>query len=73
MFNCSHTLIRETEALVRLGDHPNIVKLLDLFKHKHEAHTYMVFELMKGGDLKKFIRQNHSQGMPIDMVIGFTE
>ena len=33
----------------------------------------MVFEYMEGGDLQKFIREHHKEGMPIDMVLSFTE
>ena len=33
----------------------------------------MVFELMEGGDLRKFIKDRHSKGMSVDMVISFTE
>ena len=33
----------------------------------------MVFELMEGGDLLKFYRERYEDGMPIEMVISFTE
>ena len=33
----------------------------------------MVFEYMEGGDLRHFVRSRYRSGMPIDMVLNFTE
>lgn len=39
----------EVEILLRYGQHPHIVSLKDTFQDKD--HVYLVFELMKGGEL----------------------
>lgn len=46
---------REGEALRDLN-HPNIVKMLDMFEH--EAHHYLVMDYISGSDLNDFIKQN---------------
>jgi len=46
----------EVSILLRYGQHPNIISLRDMFED--EQHKYLVFELMKGGELfDKITRQ----------------
>jgi len=45
---------REIEMLRRCQGHPNIVKLYDVFQDTH--NTYIVFELLRGGELLSRIR-----------------
>lgn len=44
-------LLREAEVLVALGHHPNIVFLHDVFFSKQSCKVYLLYELMRGGDL----------------------
>lgn len=53
MSSCLETS-REIEMLRRCQDHPNVVKLYDVFQDSH--NSYMVFELLKGGELLSRIR-----------------
>ena len=67
-----HFIIREIDACASLRGHPNVVTLLELFYHKQkQSQIYFVFEDMKGNDLRKFMKQEHANGMPVDMVINF--
>jgi len=69
-----HNVLREIDALKELRGHANIVQLLDLFCNKKDSSKiYMVFEYCQGGDLRKFYQKHFREGMPIDMVINFTE
>ncbi|XP_065346677.1 ribosomal protein S6 kinase alpha-5-like isoform X1 [Cloeon dipterum] len=52
-FDCS----REVNLLRACQDHPNVVKLEDVFHD--EVHTYLVLELLKGGELLERIRNKH--------------
>ena len=46
----------EIEILLRYGQHPNIISLRDAFEEKESV--YLVFELMRGGELlDKIVRQ----------------
>jgi p90 ribosomal S6 kinase len=46
----------EVSILLRYGQHPNIISLRDMFED--DQHKYLVFELMKGGELfDKITRQ----------------
>ena len=46
----------EVQILLRYGQHPNIISLRDMFEE--EAKVYLVFELMRGGELlDKILRQ----------------
>jgi len=50
------SLCQEIEILDQI-DHPNVVKLLELFDEKNKF--YMVFELMQGGELySRFMSKN---------------
>ncbi|XP_078413060.1 ribosomal protein S6 kinase alpha-5-like isoform X1 [Cetorhinus maximus] len=46
---------REIAALKVLGAHPNIVKLCEVYHD--QLHTYMVTELLKGGELLEHIKK----------------
>ncbi|XP_051866785.1 ribosomal protein S6 kinase alpha-5-like isoform X2 [Pristis pectinata] len=46
---------RETAALKHLGAHPNIVKLYEVYHD--QLHTYLVMELLKGGELLERIKK----------------
>ena len=46
----------EVQILLRYGQHPNIISLRDMFEE--EDKVYLVFELMRGGELlDKILRQ----------------
>lgn len=45
---------REVEMLRKCQGHPNIVRLYDVFQDEH--NSYLVFELLKGGELLSRIR-----------------
>nr|KAG5714594.1 hypothetical protein BaRGS_007040 [Batillaria attramentaria] len=49
--NCS----REVQLLTQCQGHPNIVKLVDVFTD--DLHTYIVMELLKGGELLSRIKK----------------
>ena len=69
-----HFLLREIDALRELDQHPNIVQMFDLFRDKRDgSRLYMIFEFLEGGDLRSFTRARYNRGMPIDMVLSFTE
>ena len=69
-----HFTLREIDALRELSGHPNIVQLLDLFRNKKDSSKiYMILEYLEGGDLRKFYKERYREGMPVDMVLGFTE
>jgi len=42
-------LMREIEIMKKVGDHPNILKLYDVYETK--KHLYLVLELVTGGEL----------------------
>jgi len=46
---------REIELLEQCQGHPNIVNLIEVFQD--EMHTYIILELLKGGELLKRIRK----------------
>lgn len=54
IMNSSLETSREIEMLRRCQDHPNVVKLYDVFQDSY--NSYMVFELLKGGELLSRIR-----------------
>ena len=48
--------------------------LYELFRDKRDSSKiYMVFEYLEAGDLRNFVRSRYRSGMPIDMVLNFTE
>lgn len=54
IMNISVETSREIEMLRRCQDHPNVVKLYDVFQDSY--NSYIVFELLKGGELLYRIR-----------------
>lgn len=48
---------QEVNLLRACQGHPNVVRLEEVFHD--EAHTYLVLELLKGGELLERIRQKH--------------
>ena len=49
------SVFREVELLRRCQGHPNIVKLVEVMQDA--AHTYIVMEYLKGGELLHRIRR----------------
>ena len=49
--------------LQEFGDHPNIVKLLNVLKAENDKDIYLVFEFMGNMRLlsKLFLKYNHSK------------
>jgi serine/threonine protein kinase len=47
------TLLRNELAILPLANHPNIVKIIDVFSGPH--YYYVVMELLEGGNLKSQI------------------
>ena len=56
--NCRHNPTREIQMLKLCQGHPNIVRLVDVFKD--QLHVYIVMELVKGGELLDRLRKRHS-------------
>jgi predicted ATPase len=54
---------REGEALRELN-HPNIVKMLDMFEH--DGKHYLVMEYVAGGDLSELLKQGE---MPLEQIL----
>ncbi|MEE8422841.1 MAG: protein kinase [Dehalococcoidia bacterium] len=54
---------RETRAMMGLGEHPNIVTVLDAEEHRDEP--YIVMELMAGGSLDETIGGEDARRLPI--------
>ncbi|HXY94965.1 MAG TPA: serine/threonine-protein kinase, partial [Acidimicrobiia bacterium] len=48
-------IVREAQAMGRLGAHPHIVSIFDL--GEHEGQPYVVTELMGGGDVEGLLEQ----------------
>ncbi|EGG19257.1 putative protein serine/threonine kinase [Cavenderia fasciculata] len=55
-------LMREIEIMKKVGDHPNILKLYEVYETK--KHLHLVLELVKGGELFEKIvqRGEYSEG-----------
>ena len=70
-----HFLIREMDALIKLQDHPNIVQLLEIFRPQDEGSNglILVFEFLEQGELGSHIKTFKKQGMPISLVLDYTE
>ena len=58
---------REAQAMGRLGSHPHIVTVFDL--GDHEGQTYMVTELMSGGDVERVIDRAADHRLPLEQAI----
>jgi len=64
-------IIREAQAMGRLGDHPNIVTIHDM--GEHEGQPYMVLPLMPGGDVEGLIEKANEHRLPLDKAIEIAE
>ena len=60
-------IIREAQAMGRLGDHPNIVTIHDM--GEHEGKPYIVLPLMPGGDVEGLIEKAPEHRLPLEKVI----
>ncbi|MEE8337969.1 MAG: protein kinase [Dehalococcoidia bacterium] len=54
---------RETRAMMGLGEHPNVVTVLDAAEHRDEP--YIVMELMTGGALDELVGGEDATRLPI--------
>ena len=63
------------DALVKLKGHENIVELLEVFRPKHYEGNglILVFEFLEQGELSSHIKKYKREGMPIDIVLDYTE
>jgi eukaryotic-like serine/threonine-protein kinase len=62
---------RETQAMGRLGDHPNIVTVHDF--GEDEGRPYMVLPLLPGGDIEDLIEKAPDHRLPLDKAIGIVK
>ncbi|MFQ6029064.1 MAG: serine/threonine-protein kinase PknK, partial [Dehalococcoidia bacterium] len=60
-------IIREAQAMGRLGSHPHIVTVFDL--GEHEGQPYMVTELMGGGDVEGVVENAPEHRLPLEQAI----
>ena len=60
-------IIREVQAMGRLGDHPNIVTVYDF--GDHEGQPYIVLPLMPGGDVEGLIEKAPEHRLPLEKAI----
>ena len=60
-------VLREAQAMGRLGANPNIVAVFDL--GEEDGQPYFVSELMAGGDLERLLDQAPKRQLPIPMVL----
>ncbi len=56
---------REAQAMGRLGDHPNIVPVLDL--GQEDGQPYLVSQYMAGGDVEELLRAD--EGVPLERTL----
>ena len=60
-------IIREAQAMARLGDHPNIASIHDY--GDHDGQPYMVAPLLSGGDVEALIEKAPDHKLPLDKTI----
>jgi tetratricopeptide (TPR) repeat protein len=60
-------ILREAQAMARLGDHPNIASIHEL--GDHEGQPYMVAPLISGGDVEALIEKAPDHKLPLDKTI----
>jgi tetratricopeptide (TPR) repeat protein len=63
-------IVREAQAMGRLGTHPNIVSIFDL--GEHEGQPYVVTELMGGGDVEGLLEQEVGP-LPLEQSLSIAE
>ena len=62
---------REAQAMGRLGSHPHIVTVFDL--GEEDGQSYMVTELMGGGDVEGLVEKAHDHRIPLGQTIDITK
>jgi len=60
-------ILREAQAMARLGDHSNIVQLHDL--GEEDGRPYMVMPVMTGGDIEEVLRNAPDRRLPLKQAI----
>jgi serine/threonine-protein kinase len=60
-------VLREAQAMGRLGAHPNIVAVFDL--GEDQGRPFMVTELMGGGDLEGLLEKTPEGRLPVAQVV----
>jgi tetratricopeptide (TPR) repeat protein len=60
-------ILREAQAMARLGDHPNIASIHDY--GDHEGQPYMVAPLLSGGDIEALIEKAPDHKLSLDKTI----
>jgi tetratricopeptide (TPR) repeat protein len=60
-------IIREAQAMGRLGDHPNIVTVHDF--GEEDGQPYMVLPLLSGGDVEDLIEKAPGHQLPVETAI----
>src|SRR5215831_17984943 len=58
---------REARAMGRLGDHPNIVTILDV--GEEGAQPFIVSQLMSGGSIEDLLAGSDKRRLPLDQVL----
>ena len=64
-------VIREAQAMARLGSHPHIVTVHDL--GDENGQPYMVTEFMEGGDVRGVIEQADGHRLPLEQVLSIAK
>jgi hypothetical protein len=64
-------IVREAQAMGRLGNHPHIVTVFDL--GEDQGQPYMVTELMEGGDVEALIEKLPNRRLSIVQAISITQ
>ena len=60
-------VLREAQAMGRLGAHPNVVAVFDL--GEEDGQTYLVSELMGGGDVEGLLDRTPKRQLPLDRIL----
>ena len=62
---------REAQAMGRLGSHPHIVTVFDLGQESDQ--TYMVTELMGGGDVEGLLEDSEDHRVPLEQAVSIAQ
>lgn len=65
-FTGRERVVREAQAMGRLGSHPNIVSIFDI--GQHENAPYVVTELMGGGDVEGLLEKDEG-ALPLERTL----
>ena len=60
-------IVREAQAMAKLGDHPNIMTIHDM--GEENGQPYVVIPLMSGGDVEGLIKKAQDHKLPIDQAV----